>query len=889
MRKTANQTELILYEVNKNIEMLFDRNNQEIRNNIMAITDLAMLDRNLITQVAEILVERSFQERVIANKINLLYVIDNLIKTIGADFIYLITPHIFRIFEEAYISADEENKINLFKLYYAWKYFLDPIILGRICDRFSFNEKKRALMQTRPDMIEKYDQFNESIRIRHEEMRNEMARQQQMQQKQMQQNLNTNLPRINNNLMQSSDFLEQPRQLNSVITSRNEKIERDKSKSKERIIDIRDNYPREREQTREHFREQTRVQTRDQMIDQTRVQTRDQMIDQTRDKTRDQIRDQTREHSYQKPIKKEPEKTPPSSSILLSKAGLEKSLLSAITSSSKNTRKGKKKSSGRGEEDLFSSDSSPRISGGFSDKEEIDNRYQSEKTMKNKPKYTQQTKPSIQIPQSKNSKNESKQVKSDFDQVYSEKLKDIKIEKTKNPGSNNQLFLDAKNNSWVSQFNSNIPGNLSEKIKAAASPKDSNIKFFNEDSSQDYSSNKQQNKFPQHQASLNKGQNVSTFLTSQQEILSNIIQKGGNINLGMLNKTQLAAVQNIAKNLSNTPSVIREEPTQYPLIQNNIPLVNTSNLPQQNNQDLLSSLTEFISKSNTQLDENIPFFSSIAELFNQTLFESGILKESIKENPREFNSEFDILKIKDFNSKDSYRDLYSKSLDSLYSELKNCCTLCGFRTKYYIKYVQHFDIHFHINYIKRNSGSKVLYRKEAPSKNSWITNSNNLLINQPVDQNKNSVFNTIKYNNGSNFSYMLNAVLYYQHDSEQILGANKTSKINENNEDNYNEQLIYPIQTNMERKCVYCNEEFKKKYIYKFHYWFYINVVRFSKDEVSAVVPVEILNTILQEEQDHLLIHESCIEEFLSLLKTQKTEGKKEAELIMLNMKRNRD
>ena len=90
--------------------------------------------------------------------------IDFLIKSLGAQF-SIFFNHIFRMFEEAYNVADEETKILLFKLYYAWKHFMEPNILDNIRRRFRLDEMKEKLLREKPDLIQRYDRYNDDIEV----------------------------------------------------------------------------------------------------------------------------------------------------------------------------------------------------------------------------------------------------------------------------------------------------------------------------------------------------------------------------------------------------------------------------------------------------------------------------------------------------------------------------------------------------------------------------------------------------------------------------------------------------------------------------------------------------------------------------------------------------
>jgi hypothetical protein len=49
---------------------------------------------------------------------------------------------------------------------------------------------------------------------------------------------------------------------------------------------------------------------------------------------------------------------------------------------------------------------------------------------------------------------------------------------------------------------------------------------------------------------------------------------------------------------------------------------------------------------------------------------------------------------------------------------KNNCVICGFKSLFYLDLIQHLDIHFYCNYLKKEG--KNLFRKKANNKNNWI-------------------------------------------------------------------------------------------------------------------------------------------------------------------------
>jgi hypothetical protein len=76
------------------------------------------------------------------------------------------------------------------------------------------------------------------------------------------------------------------------------------------------------------------------------------------------------------------------------------------------------------------------------------------------------------------------------------------------------------------------------------------------------------------------------------------------------------------------------------------------------------------------------------------------------------------------------------------------------------------------------------------------------------------------------------------------------SKIKEVKDDN--EELIAPVGKKEDEVCGYCGEEFKRKFVEKYWYWFYVNVVVVMKSE---------------EGKERMLVHEKCFEEYKEMVR----------------------
>ncbi len=286
----------------------------------------------------------------------------------------------------------------------------------------------------------------------------------------------------------------------------------------------------------------------------------------------------------------------------------------------------------------------------------------------------------------------------------------------------------------------------------------------------------------------------------------------------------------ITTNINTQPLINTINGFKYPIITQNpyppqlfpINIIQPQSLYQTEKYSPENILSKFILNSQFKLNSNFSFFSSISKFFYDTYESSPLLPSTDIGNElfEKFNNENEFKKIRD----------YSKNI--LFVRLRNECCICGYRNQYYDKFVQHLDIHYHYNYLKTTTGDKLLKRRPGCSKNNWITNSHNLGF-----KNKNN--------------YTLNALLYYHTDNEWLLN---NQIYNENEKEDDNEELIYPVGKN-EVKCFYCGDELKKKFFSKYHYWFYVNVIQIKdKNQIDKKL---------------ILIHEYCLDDYKQLQNEQ--------------------
>lgn len=795
---------------------------------------------------------------------------------------------LFNIFYEAYRFSDEENKISLFKLYYSWMHYVSKEILDNLRNKLGLNRLKEKLLRERPEIIEKYDKYNEEIEKKRKEIQMQEIEQQRLQQNffgnssstinnnSSYNNLNYNQNYLNSNYNHSSNLNINNNYASNVNQSQN--IKSTILNSSNTSINKNSNINTFNKNLPQNIQNKNNISNNGNALN---------------------VSNNTVNANLS------------TNQSSLTKSNLNQSLLSSITSS---------KDKNKEADQLFSSGSSNN-----SDDEKV---------------------PNIKKKRKQKALMNEKEIKAMKDiPIKKRKIEDMHSEISSNPDFNSSVNTPNRNFLVGNQLNNpnqinygnqinlnnnnyqNLPnqGILSSQQHTNNIMNLSGINANNPNFNlANNPPNRPGNIFPYHQQILYNpnaqgnipnipGQmgNVPGYNYMNQQIPNipnlnqiNIMAGRPNIFPGMNPINMPINPQSQQGNLlfsnpQNIPNLLNVQ-QQGNLIQrvdayknlampDNFSISNpfgmqignqgniSLNLPdgQQGMQNAnlsesgINYLNSFISKSDIHLDDKAPFFSALAKWFYESLSEDNPLNEVKKDN-KKIRILFDILKIKDFSEKESYSDLFKKVHNALYSDIKNICSICGFRTNQYKKFVEHLDIHFHMNYMKKNSQKRDLYRREACAKNSWITNTDNnlnLANMNNVNMSKNENLNQIS---------TLNAVLYYLNDSEIHLNANKNNTNTGENESN--ENMIFPVQEK-DIQCVYCKEELKKKYFTKYHFWFYINVNKLNYDELKMLSQNDsenandIFNNTLRfsnnyedESTEIILIHNTCLEEFMNLI-----------------------
>ena len=233
------------------------------------------------------------------------------------------------------------------------------------------------------------------------------------------------------------------------------------------------------------------------------------------------------------------------------------------------------------------------------------------------------------------------------------------------------------------------------------------------------------------------------------------------------------------------------------------------------------NLFVFLTKNQSKLSKNLPFFSSIAKYYNEAL-----IQEKYTNNFSQF---------KEINNNDeAFQEIKKRMKKKLFYETsKNNCSICGFKTLFYKDLVKHLDIHFNFNLLEMEG--KNLFRKKAQNKNNWIYgNKNKNLKNKSME---------IGIGDTSKDSGTLDNLIFYRN-----MMNNNLIKINNEQEED-DEEFMYPINDDNRKICHYCGEDFNIVFSTKYNYWFYNKVV------------------VVIDDKNKYFAHQACFEELNKKIK----------------------
>lgn len=93
----------------------------------------------------------------------MLYVTDSLIKNLGQPAATFFEKFLISMFAKMTLRCPFEVKFKLFKLFYSWKWFVNPAVLVAIDREFAFSQFKEYIKTDHGAMLREYDDFNSRI------------------------------------------------------------------------------------------------------------------------------------------------------------------------------------------------------------------------------------------------------------------------------------------------------------------------------------------------------------------------------------------------------------------------------------------------------------------------------------------------------------------------------------------------------------------------------------------------------------------------------------------------------------------------------------------------------------------------------------------------------
>ena len=187
------QLEEIMNSFNKYINiyvglLIPENNNYDEAYLLSRIGDIALKNRIYSNELCNIIIEHLNKDE-IQYKIKLFNIIDSLFKSVGKDYINKICNHLFVSFKQCFTRSDFNERILLFKIFYTWKYLVPKTVLDNIGNALKLDEFKKTFIKNYPGKIEKYDDYNNKMRLKIESMNND---------KEIMNNNNINISKKNN-------------------------------------------------------------------------------------------------------------------------------------------------------------------------------------------------------------------------------------------------------------------------------------------------------------------------------------------------------------------------------------------------------------------------------------------------------------------------------------------------------------------------------------------------------------------------------------------------------------------------------------------------------------------------------------------------------------------
>lgn len=261
----------------------------------------------------------------------------------------------------------------------------------------------------------------------------------------------------------------------------------------------------------------------------------------------------------------------------------------------------------------------------------------------------------------------------------------------------------------------------------------------------------------------------------------------------------------------------------------------------------------------TKLDTSERLFTSVSILFKK-LHEQTNLLEKLKVS-NIIKLDYDIISIKSFKESPLLKFFFDFIFYYLFIDFKYKCSSCGFICKSDEIFWEHKHLHFSNNMLRRTSKRKDIIRKGVMDKTSWITSTTTKT--RSVMSNKESSLLNRKYR--STYESVREFMFRKYVNEEENENVQKEESLISN---------IYPVldssiyHSDQDLKCGLCKNCFELRYITKYSYWFYIDIVKIDGSVYNSIGSIgSISNIDLNEE---VFLHEKCILPYLIMRLSKK-------------------
>ena len=130
------------------------------------IVEIAIRNRNYIDDFSKIIIGHLNKDDT-KFKCRLFDIIDLLFKEqpTAKDYISKLSGHLYKSFKECFTWSEFEDRVLLFKIFYTWIYLIPHEIFKKIKEDNKIDDFKEMFIKKFPGKIEKYDEYNEKIRL----------------------------------------------------------------------------------------------------------------------------------------------------------------------------------------------------------------------------------------------------------------------------------------------------------------------------------------------------------------------------------------------------------------------------------------------------------------------------------------------------------------------------------------------------------------------------------------------------------------------------------------------------------------------------------------------------------------------------------------------------